>query len=250
MESELKMRNIRKISLVLVLVLTMLVQMIPAFAAVSPIVYEYGEDGSVTSYVYARDLSNGAILYTAIYSENGDFVSAVKSPVANKAGYLKTTVVPEEGQTIKSFLWDNSCSPFVVEADYDEIIDMDDVTITIDGTDLKKFIGEEEIVDGASFDIDVYTHSIMSTPVVRASSKDSQVECTVEYSKDNASVTVNFVKGERLISEDSVAATNKNGVSLFAERYTKPLKATVTVNFVRNYLSDQDLVPGSPCGCY
>ena len=243
------MRNIKRISLAVLLVVVMLVQTLPAFAAVSPIVYEYGEDGSVISYAYARDLENGAVLYTAIYDAEGNFVSAVKSPVADKAGYLKTTVTPKEGQVVKSFLWDKSSNPFVTEGEYGDSINMDDVTITINNNDLREFIAEDAVIaDGASFDIDVYENGLKSTPEVRASSKDSQVESSVKYSNDNATVTITFTKGERLISDKSVTATNKNGVSLFSERYEKPLKATVTVNFVRNYLSDQDLVPGSPCG--
>lgn len=243
------MRNIKKISLAVLLVLTMLVQMVPAFAYVSPIVYEYGEDGSVTSYVYARDLKNGAVLYTAIYDANGDFVSAVKSPVANKAGYLKTIVTPAEGQTIKSFIWDKSLNPFAADGEYTDSINLDDATITVNNIDLKEFIAEDAVIaDGASFDLDVLECGFTATPMVRASSKDSQVECTVEYIKDNATAVVTFTKGERLLSDDSITATNKNGVSLLSERYEKPYKATVTINFVRNFLSDMDLVPGSPCG--
>lgn len=243
------MRNIKKISLALLLVLTMLVQMIPAFAAVSPIVYEYGEDGSVTSYVYARDLENGAVLYTALYDAEGNFVSAVKSPVANKAGYLKTTVTPAEGQTVKSFIWDKSSNPFAVEGEYGDTISMDDVTITVNNVDLKELIAEDAVIaDGASFDLDVMENAYKSTPVVRASSKDSQVECTVAYSADYSSATVTFTKGERILSDDAKTITNNAGASFVAERYTKPIKTTVTVNFVKNFISDSDLVSGSVCG--
>ena len=120
--------------------------------------YEYGEDGSVTSYVYARDLDNGAVLYTALYDAEGNFVSAVKSPVANKAGYLKTVVSPAEGQTVKSFIWDKSSNPFAADAEYTDSINLDDATITVNNIDLKEFIAEDAVIaDGASFDLDQKT---------------------------------------------------------------------------------------------
>ena len=43
------MRNIKRISLAVLLVVVMLMQTVSAFAAVSPIVYEYGEDGTLVN---------------------------------------------------------------------------------------------------------------------------------------------------------------------------------------------------------
>jgi len=243
------MRNIKRISLALLLVVAMLIQVIPAFAAVSPIVYEVNDDGSVTSYVYARDLSNGAKLYTAVYNEDGSFDFATASAQADKAGYLKTTVAKEEGQTIKSFIWDKGYTPFSVEGEYPEAIDVNDVTITVNGADLREFLAEDtELAFGESYDIDIYDAGFHSTPVVRASSENPMVEASVAYSDDYTSATVTFMAGDRILSEDAQTVTNNAGKTFVAERYTKAVKEAVTINFTKTFLTDGDLVSGSPAG--
>ena len=124
------MRKLKKVSLALLLCVLMLVQSIAVFAEVSPIVYEVNEDGSVTSYVYARGLDKGAKLYTAVYNADGSFAFAKASANADKAGYLKTTVSKAEGQVVKSFLWNNEYTPFGTEGEYGDGIDVNDITIT------------------------------------------------------------------------------------------------------------------------
>ncbi len=244
------MRNIKKVSLALLLVVLMLVQTVSVFAAVSPIVYEEdAEAGTVTSYVYARGLSNGARLYTAVYNADGSMATAKQSAVADKAGYLKTTVAKAEGQTVRSFLWDKSYSPFSVEGEYDKAVTAADVTITVNGINLQEFLPEDtEIAFGGSYDIDVKEAELSATPVVRASSADPMVEYNVAYSDDASSATVTFTKGARVLSDDTKLVTNTAGATFTAERYTKDVIGTVTVNFNKTYLHDDDLVSGSPCG--
>lgn len=227
----------------------MLLQSVAVFAAVSPIVYEVNDDGSVTSYVYARDLSNGAKLYTAVYNEDGSIDFATASAQADKAGYLKTTVAKEEGQTIKSFIWDKGYTPFSVEGEYPETIDVNDVTITVNGADLKDFLAEDdELTFGESYDIDIYEAGFHSTPVVRASSENPMVEASVAYNGDYTSATVTFIAGDRILSDDAKTVTNNAGASFVAERYTKAIKETITINFTKTFLNDGDLVSGSPAG--
>lgn len=243
------MRKLKKVSLALLLCVLMLVQSIAVFAEVSPIVYEVNEDGSVTSYVYARDLDKGAKLYTAVYNADGSFAFAKASANADKAGYLKTTVSKEEGQVVKSFLWNNEYTPFGTEGEYGDGIDVNDITITVNGNDLRGYLAEDdELTFGGSYDVDIKDAGFIKVPEVKATSKDSHVKCSVKYSKDNSSATVTFTKGARILSEDTRTITNNAGKSFVAERYTYADEETITVNFAKTYLCDADLVPGSPCG--
>ncbi len=240
------MRNIKRISLALLLCVLMLVQCVAVFAEVSPVVYKVGDDGSVTSYVYARNLTNKAKLYTAVYNADGSFAFATASAQADKAGYLKTTVTPAEGQVVKSFIWDKANTPFGGKAEYASGVDMDDVSITLNGKDLREYLTEDETFGlNKSYDINIFENGFHTVPVVRVSSKDSQLETTVEYSEDYSSATVAFKKGAR---ETEVTEITTNTSAKFdIERYSKEELGTVTVNFKKDYLNDDDLV-GSPAG--
>ncbi len=241
------MRNIKRISLALLLCVLMLVQSIAVFAEVSPIVYEVNEDGSVTSYVYARNLTNGAKLYTAVYNADGSFAFATASAQADKAGYLKTTVKKEEGQTVKSFVWDKANTPFYTEGEYSDAIDVNDVAIAVNGNDLTSYLAKDtELAFGETYDVDIKDAGFTSIPVVKATSKDSNVECSVDYNSDGTLATVTFFKGDRILSDKSATYTNASGGTFSVERYTKTISETITIRFVKTWLGQEDLIKGSP----
>jgi len=243
------MRKFQKVSLALLLAVLMLLQSVAVFADVSPIVYEVNEDGSITSYVYARNLSKGARLYTAVYNEDGSFAFATKSGLADKAGYLKTTVTKEDGQNVKSFVWDKENSPFYMEGEYSDSISASDVTITLNGNDLLSYLAEgTELAFGETYEVDIKSAGFNSVPVVRATSKDSQVKCSVEYANDNSYATISFMGGDRILSDETATYTNASGGSFVAERYTNSIVETITVRFNKSWLGEEDLISGSPCG--
>ncbi len=237
------MRKTKNISIALLLALIMLLQTVTAFASkVSPIVYEVAEDGTVTSYAYVRDLGGEATnLITAVYNSDGSFATASKGEEVTDSGYLKTAVKPDEGQSVKSFLWatdDNT--PYVKPGVYTDDIDINDIAITLNGMPLSAYV-DEEIAFGGVYDINFYEKSL-PIPEVSASSKDSQVECSVEGASLNNSVIVTFKKGARAVSENSSDFT-VGDYSYTAERYTKPVEKKITLRFTQDYITSDDIVP-------
>lgn len=219
------MKKFKRISLALLVAIVMIAQSLSALASVSPIVYEIAEDGSVVSYAYARNLDNGAVLYTAVYNSDNSMDYAVASSMADKAGYLKTMVKKEEGQYIKSFIWDKVNAPFNKEGVYAEEINIADVNVTVNGIELKDLVSGD-ISFGESYGINVTDAGFTTVPVVRASSKNSMVNCDVKYNEDYTTAVVSFKTGARAVKDDSPVIG-----SFVSERYTKSVIKTITLNF-------------------
>ena len=183
------MKNLKKISLALILVVALMLQTVCVFADVSTIYYQYGEDGSVTSFVYASGVKQGAKLYTAIYKADGTFVSSVASSEVTGAGYLTTKVTPADGQYVKSFIWDSKKNPLDKSFLYsEESIDIDGIDVKISGIKLQDYTGEE-LAFGETYIIPMLENDITAMPYIEATSDDSKVNVDVEYDYDNAKAT-------------------------------------------------------------
>lgn len=236
-----KMKKL-KILLCLALVFAMITSasMVSFAASVSHISYnETTEEGvtTVESSVFVAGQSKDMKLYTALYDAEDNFVKAVSSNAA-KTGLLKTSVVKQAGQTVKSFVWDADNTPAYKTGKIEELTadDINNVNITINGKPVSDF-GIESLELGGEYDVDYYKYSLDAIPYVKVTENDAALTTSVSVDEENMKTVVTIAKGAN--GKETVTKVIGGTYNIDTTRYSRA-SATITFNWVKTYITDED----------
>ena len=214
------MKNLRKV-LCLVVAALMLLQ-VAAFAmstnGVDYVVSQPDENGNMTvsasTFIGGVD-DTGAKFATAVYDADGNVVSSAEAE-SEGGNRLKNEVTMKEGQTVKSFVWDENNNPVEKTATKDNGINPEDVEITFNNIDFETYVGE-----ALSFDADDHEKEYVVTfldkelalPKVKVKTKENSIKYVLDEQEGKTIIT--FYAGNKIITEDPTNAgtvTNKSGV--------------------------------------
>lgn len=255
-------------------ILTMLLSLLLCFAltiscAAAPIVYKESEaddEGkiTVTSYTYLNDADGKSTkLYTAVYDSEGNVISVDDSDETSNAGYLKTTVTKSaESNKVKSFLWNTAdYTPLVNALNHNSDINIDDITITLDGKDLRNLI-DDELTLGGEYNLGLYENRFEYFPTIKVKSKDSGIVFEVTTDEENLQQVITISKNARYLNyEESdnildythtispIKTVKVDGVDTKVpepyelERYARETMGTITLNYIVDYISNDIVEP-------
>ena len=200
------MKRIFKGSLALLVVFTMVLCSISAFAATSDIYsshVEFTGDSSALSasaFVYSpTDASAQLIL--AVYDSTGKLVDAKSASGANTI--LTTEAVNAGSNTVKAFVWADDTKEVISEiatynTDFEEILST--LEITFDGTDFTSYIGEAFSASKTEYTKELSGTGAVPIPEVKAAIGDNGANIRIEnesVSENTAKTTIIVEYGQR-----------------------------------------------------
>ena len=268
------MKNLKKVLCLLVAALMLL--QVAAFAmstnGVDYTVSAPDENGNVTvtatAFVGAVEEA-GAKLATAVYDANGNVVSSNENTSAG-GSYLKNTVTMQEGQTVKSFVWDGNNNPVEATATKDAAITPEDVEITFNNIDFETYVGEALTFDADDHEKEytvTFENQELALPKVRVSTKENSIKYDLDEKEGQTVIT--FYAGDRIITTDPTNAgtvTNKNGdekkkwaylfngKEMLDEAYTYEVVEKVVINYDYTgggkYWTEADVANGGDVGVW
>ena len=198
----------------------------------------------INSGVYVAGLESPAKLYTAVYDANGNLVKTDVSS-AKTTGHLSTSVAKDGSQSAKSFLWEeDTLTPVTKNAKIGELSSevFESVDIRINGVAASEFLGAA-VEAGGSYDIGIKENNLHSIPKVTATANDSSVSTVVKTYPEELKTVVRISKGA-LNEGTNVVTLPSSGTQVSTKRANMET-TTVTFNWVKDYITMSDFVPGT-----
>lgn len=241
------MKRIFKGSLALLIVFTMVLCSISAFAAKSDIYSSHveftGEASALgaSAFVYSpTDASAQLIL--AVYDSAGKLVDAKSAPGANTI--LTTETVNAGSNTVKAFVWADDTKEVISEvatynADFESILDT--LEITFDGQSFSDYIGSDFNKDTTTYAKDLDAAGAVDIPDVRASVEDNGAFVTVsntEISDTQAKTDITVSYGQRKVASGTTPTNDTKNYpdgNAAREVYSYADTKTYTITYTNDY---------------
>ena len=246
------MKRIFKGSLALLVVFTMVLCSISAFAATSDIYsshVEFTGDSSALSasaFVYSpTDASAQLIL--AVYDSTGKLVDAKSASGANTI--LTTEAVNAGSNTVKAFVWADDTKEVISEvatynANFESILDT--LEITFDGQSFSDYIGSDFNKNTTTYAKDLDAAGAVEIPDVRASVEDNGAFVTVsntEISDTQAKTEITVSYGQREVESGTTSTNNPDYADdglADREVYSYANTRTYTITYTNDYAPVKD----------
>ena len=241
------MKRIFKGSLALLVVFTMILCSISAFAAESDIYSSHveftGEASALgaSAFVYSP-AGQSAQLILAVYDSTGKLVDAKSASGANTI--LTTEAVNAGSNTVKAFVWADDTKEVISEiatynADFESILDT--LEITFDGQNFSDYIGETFSKEKTSYEKDLDAAGAVEIPDVRASVEDNGAFVNISNTKisdTQAKTEITVSYGQREVASGTTPTNNPeyadDGLA-DREVYSYANTRTYTITYTNDY---------------
>ncbi len=190
----------------------------------------------IDTYSYVNYEDGNLNLITAVQESEGMTVSQYDIDTGNNASYLKTSVIKNNDNNVKTFLWTDSMTPLSkAQTPGRGELYSDDITIKLNDKNLFEYLPDASLELGGEYTINLCENNFEYFPEVQVNIDNSDFISDVETDVNGLKQIIKFYYATRINENKSQAFS---GYTLNYERYSRPLAGEITINYVNENPKD------------